>query len=175
MKYDIINEELRIAAISVNNLTSRQAADILNSWKEDVPLSALTIYRDSDTGLIILNRDNQMYESTLEIVESYLSATVEQRKELREKAPAEKVHSAGIEGILNVLDNALVLNELDMVRKNKWGKLSPYYGKVHRLCGLYKGNYNILASQAFFYGVIVGKRLERARYKNLKKIGGGGY
>ena len=61
MKYDIINEELGIAAISVNNLTSRQAADILSTWEEDVPLSALTIYRDSDTGLIMLNKDSQIY------------------------------------------------------------------------------------------------------------------
>ena len=71
MQYEMVNENLKIAACSISSLTLEQAKHFLELWERGATLGTLTLFYTGD-GVIVLNKDNKMYSDYLEMVENYL-------------------------------------------------------------------------------------------------------
>lgn len=161
MKYKVINEELKIAECSLADLTMDQVRFFLDSWGDDCSIGTLTLFFDGD-GFVVLNRDNKNYEYFRDLSERYLAADENNRMELREKAPK------CIEETLAVLESAIkhrtIAEALFMSRKNNVDKDSRYV--LNAICKEVDNSQGI-ACVAYRYGVICGKRAERARRKAM--------
>lgn len=82
MSYEVINEELKIAKCSITDLTIGQVHNFLESWGDDSKIGTLTMFYDREKELLVLNEDNDMYETCLMTATAYLSGDYERRKEL---------------------------------------------------------------------------------------------
>ena len=87
MSYEVINEELKIAKCSIADLTMGQVHNFLKSWRDDSKIGTLTMFYDREKELLVLNEDNDMYETCLMTATAYLSGVYERRKELLKNAP----------------------------------------------------------------------------------------
>lgn len=65
MSYEVINEELKIAKCSITDLTIGQVHNFLESWGDDSKIGTLTMFYDREKELLVLNEDNDMYETCL--------------------------------------------------------------------------------------------------------------
>ena len=93
MSYEVINEELKIAKCSITDLTIGQVHNFLESWGDDSKIGTLTMFYDREKELLVLNEDNDMYETCLMTATAYLSGDYERRKELLKNAPEGIVES----------------------------------------------------------------------------------
>ena len=93
MSYEVINEELKIAKCSIADLTMGQVHNFLKSWRDDSKIGTLTMFYDREKELLVLNEDNDMYETCLMTATAYLSGDCERRKELLKNAPEGIVES----------------------------------------------------------------------------------
>ena len=80
MSYEVINEELKIAKCSITDLTIGQVHNFLESWGDDSKIGTLTMFYDREKELLVLNEDNDMYETCLMTATAYLSGDYERRK-----------------------------------------------------------------------------------------------
>lgn len=159
MKYEVINEALKIAACRLSDLTMQQVHHFLKQWDNDSSIGTLTLFFDRESGYIVLNRDNKDYKIYLDIAEGYLGASEEGRRTLDEKAPE------GTEQTLLVLRNALIWRKAD---KDISQALKNHIDDSDRITlnAIMKQHDDISSSTiAFRYGVMCGKRAERARRK----------
>lgn len=158
MNYQIINKELNIAASGIADLTAEQAQSFLNSWGKGAKLGSLTLYMDSETNAIVLNRDNKRFELFLELTENYLTSTEDKRKMFRKK------YEEKFKEEFCVLDTCIerrnIKKQLDIIGHSCIG----YGDEMPILNALYK-EYDpaIAIVNAFRYGVMCGKREERKR------------
>lgn len=74
MNYTVLNEELRIYACHVGDLTGKEAGKFLEKFP-DSPLSSMTIYYKSEDDIILINQDNPYYDKTLNLIMLYLTGT----------------------------------------------------------------------------------------------------
>lgn len=164
MKYQMVNEELNIASCSIADLTLETAHKFLKLWKEkgdeNATLGTLTLFCEPDTGLLVINRDNEGYQTYLEIAEAYLKADKKNRIEARKEAPGSLLQT------LDVLENRI---KQRLVNKQIFRAMKNYIeSKSARLVlDAIIRKYDIYAavSIAFRYGVMWGKHSERARRK----------
>lgn len=159
MAYQVVNEKLQIYSCSVADLTLRQASDFLSQWEDTASIGQLTMFYESSTGRLVLNRDNKHYEQFLDIAQHFLSASEEKREKVL------KNHSGKIEEELNVLNGCAkdreFKQELKRIRKNSISvKYSDTLERLYREDPCCFGH-----SLAFIYGMMCGKREERARRK----------
>lgn len=84
MKYEMINEELRIARCSLADLTLEQVKHFLGQWEPGSNIGNLILFYEKEDDVIVLNSSNKKYQVWLDIVEAYLIATGENRKKLQE-------------------------------------------------------------------------------------------
>lgn len=162
MKYQMINEELQIASCSLADLTMEQVQHFLKQWHPGDSIGTLTLFYEPDTGLLVINKDNKNYELYKSIAESFLSTDEAGRERIAKESPE------GLEETMQVLGNCIkqriVDKEVDRALKN----YVP--GDVHHaiLRGIYKrfDNPVVIATTAFRYGVMAGKRIERAKRKH---------
>lgn len=75
MSYKMINEELKIASCRLSDLTLKETELILKQWGAGTELGTLTMFFNSEDDVLVLNADDEMYESYLQIAESYLTGT----------------------------------------------------------------------------------------------------
>ena len=75
MKFEIVNEELKIAACRLADLTMEQVKGFLQQWEDGSSIGTLTLFYDRESGYIVLNRDNKDYKIFLDIAEGYLRAS----------------------------------------------------------------------------------------------------
>lgn len=156
---NIINKELRIAAVGINELSAKHAVHFLAQWEEGAKLGELTLFFDTESGDLVLNKDNPQYQMYLEIAETYLQSSSEVQQELKEQAPK------GIEETMEVLENCVrtrtAKKEISIALKNR---IEEKYRIVLRQ--IERENPSLVAAYtAFRYGMICGKRAERARRK----------
>lgn len=163
MQYEMVNEKLKIAACSISELTLEQAKHFLELWEESSTLGTLTLFYTGD-GVIVLNKDNKMYSDYLEILEKYLTLNATQRREVRDKAPKSLTETFA------VVDRCIEKRKVDSEMR-KIGKSSYPDDKYFPVLNAIRKRTNDTAWQnilCFEYGVMCGKRLERARRKALK-------
>lgn len=162
MKYQIINEELKIASCSIADLTMKQAQQFMEQWEEGASLGTLTLFYERETGLLVLNRDNKCYSFYKDLAEKYLAADEKRREKFTKKASEE------LEETITVLDNCIkhriADKEIDRALKN----YVPGYIHYTVLRGIYErfNNSVVMVTTAFRYGVMAGKRIERAKRKH---------
>lgn len=156
--YEVISEELGIKACNLADLTAEQMGNFLGQWEDGAKIGTLTLFYERETGAVVLNKDNEMYEDYLSLAEEYLDATADIRKEVRDKCPE------GIKETLTVLENCLksrrIEKELFRARKNQVTS-KPSHMVLNSINNRYEGVAAVF--MAFRYGVMQGKRMERAK------------
>lgn len=161
MKYQMVNEELQIASCSIADLTVKQAQQFTEQWGEGASLGTLTLFYEPDSGLLVLNRDNPHFENYKDIAEGYLSSSDEQRKALRERAPE------SMQETLQVLEACACgrLTGVEIFRaKNNFVGNEKYRKVVNEI--IKKHDPVAIGMIAFRYGMMCGKRAERAKKKH---------
>ena len=160
MKFEVVNEKLKIAACGLADLTMEQVQSFLKQWKEGSTIGTLTLFFDRESGYVVLNRDNKDYDLYLALAEKFMVADRQGREEIYQKAPKELGET------LLVLKNARVRRVID--REIFRAKNNLVNDKERRIV-LEITNDSLspvgAALTAFRYGVMCGKRAERARRK----------
>lgn len=160
MAYEVINEELKIAACNIGDLTLRMTQAILKNWPEGVPISDLTLFEDNISGYLVLNKEFSYYDLLLTTAEKYLVADREGRKEIRDAAP--ECFQSSLDVILRFAVNKKIGREISHASR---GYICTRDRRIiEDIIKREKSDY-IMAITAFRYGVMQGKRAERAKRK----------
>lgn len=157
--YEVIDKELGILACGLEDLTAEYVAAFLGSWEKGAKIGALTLFSD-EQGNLVLNRDHKNYQFNFELAQSYMASTEEQRKALNEKY-AER-HSEE----LNVMDGLIKQREADIEMRRTFKANDPEAKEWYIMSHIFQKHSNMLgANMIFQYGVMQGKRAERAKKK----------
>ena len=159
MSYEVINKELKIAKCSIADLTIGQVHNFLESWGDDSKIGTLTMFYDREKELLVLNEDNDMYETCLMTATAYLSGDYERRKELLKNAPE------GIVESVKLLEKVFKYRLFD---KRTFQALNNLLNDTQRKYVAHLINKEDPISAvyiAFRAGMISGKRIERAKKK----------
>nr|WP_300210419.1 hypothetical protein [uncultured Anaerostipes sp.] len=160
MRYKVINEELKIASCGLADLTKDQVFSFLKQWDDDSSIGTLTLFYDRESGYVVLNRDNKNYKMYLDIADAYLGASSEGRQRIEENTPE------GMRQTILVLKNSLVWRKVDRdIYQSKKNLIEDADRTVISEIAKQSDNRTASACIAFRYGVICGKRAERARRK----------
>ena len=65
MKYEMINEELRIARCSLADLTLEQVKHFLGQWEPGSNIGNLILFYEKEDDVIVLNSSNKKYQVCL--------------------------------------------------------------------------------------------------------------
>lgn len=160
MKFEVINEELKIAACGLADLTMEQVHSFLRQWEDGASIGTLTLFYDKESGYVILNWDNKDYKMYLDIAEAYLGASVERREAIEKEVPE------GMFQTILVLRNSLTWRKTD---RDIYQAKKNYIDNSDRITIdeiiNRSGDRAGAACIAFRYGMMCGKRVERARRK----------
>lgn len=160
MQYEMVNEKLKLATCSISDLTLGQAVCFLESWGTGTTLGTLTMFC-LDDGTIVLNKNNENYAEYLEMVESYLMLDASKRIEVRKNTPK------SLEETFELLDRCIkkrfVNEELLRIEQNLCpsDKYMLVLSEIRNSCKDDDITWKIV--QAFNYGLMSGKRIERAK------------
>lgn len=155
--YKIINKELKIAACEPKDITAGMISRILSSLEDGTHIGELTVFWDVQEGYLVLNSDSPLYDALLAIAERYLVAGREERDEIYEKAPAALKSSILV--IRKFRVESIISREIFRASEISAGARESRI--LREIFMKYDG---ILAMfVAFGYGVMCGKRTERAR------------
>lgn len=157
--YETLNTDLGIDACNLSDLTAEQVSCFLGQWEEGASIGTLTVF-NNEKNILILNKDNEQYDTYRELAETYMDGSAETRKQLWEKCPN------GMKDTLRVMEHCLkcrlISNELFRAEKNAI-KSKPSWLVLDALI---KGcNSPQAVTTAFRYGMMQGKRMERAKRK----------
>lgn len=165
MAYKMVNETLRVATCGIEDLTMQQVESFLSQWEEGAKIGTLTLFYDNTDDLVVINRDHERNEVYLALAERYLGADDNERAEIKQKAPE------CMKTELLVLDNTLkernyrrelfILNKQDITARECENEIFPMLRAIMNKYGT--RDLLWLTLMSFNYGVICGKRMERAR------------
>jgi len=165
MNYEMINGQLGIASCRIADITGKQAAAMLKQFG-DSPLSSITMFYEPEDDIVVLNRDHKGYELYRKFVEGYLSTDEAIRLKVREKDSSEPMKE-----IITVLDEVIsrrhVQREFFILGEQiMFEKYDMPGGLMKKIIESYpKSSPQFWMWKAFTYGIIQGKRMERARRK----------
>ena len=158
--YEVINEELGIKACGLGDLTAEQMSSFFGQWEDGAKIGTLTLFFEK-SGDLVLNRDNPRYKEYREIAEAYLGANEGIREEIRASCTI-----PGVEDTFDVLDDCIQyrISEKEIFRAHNNHIQSDSQRAVLRSMMDRYGKFEAVHT-AFRYGVMHGKRTERARRK----------
>lgn len=164
--YEVINEELGIKACGLADLTAEQVNHFLGFWEEGARIGTLTVFFENETGDLVLNQDNEMYDTYRELAEAYMGASPEHRKEIWANCQAQQMRETFM-----VMENCLKFRKTE---KELFRARNNYIASESSrmiLCEIQK-RYDFVGavSVAFRYGIMQGKRMERAKKKRQSVI-----
>lgn len=163
--YEVINEELGIKACGLADLTAEQVSHFLGLWEDGARIGTLTVFFESETGDLVLNKDNEMYDTYRDLAENYMSASSEVRRELQENCPT------SMKETLRVMESCLksrrIEKELFRARNNEITS-EPSRLILNEIFKRY--DLPTAVCVAFRYGMMQGKRMERAKRKRQSAI-----
>lgn len=163
--YEVINEELGIKACKLADLTADQVNRFLGLWEDGVRIGTLTVFFENETGDLVLNKDNEMYDTYKELAETYMGSSPDRRSEIWAMCPM------SLNETLTVMENCLKFRktekELFRARSNYISSEQSYV-ILGEICKKY--DMTTAASIAFRYGIMQGKRMERAKKKRQSAI-----
>lgn len=159
MNYEVIDEEQKIAACHIADLTIEQTVSMLKQWEAGAKIGSLTLFYDEQTGYVVLNKDNKRYHTLLGVTREILKADKKNREELERKAPESLLEEITVLKI--AASKREVLEELEKVGKQGFEKQS-----FEVLEAIWKKSPDMFGMvQSYTYGVMQGKRKERAKRK----------
>ena len=137
------------------------STQFLNQWEEGAKIGELSLFYDQESDYVVLNKDNDNFLMYLNIVEQYLSLSEKSRKDLF----LQKINKSTEEEI-TVLNNALVHRKIAMNIKYAMQGYIPEDDQpvVFAISERDSDTFSV-ACTAYLYGVMCGKRAERARRK----------
>ena len=157
MAYEVINEDLKVEACGIGDLTLSQIESFLKLCGDGEKIETLTLFSKQD-GTIVLNRDNKNYQYFKDIVEAYLEFDEETRKSMEVPEGARET--------LRVLDRAIERRKLiEVFDILKYSYISEVPCEIIQSIFQKYDSGLIGLCQVFIYGVIEGKRAERAKRK----------
>lgn len=121
MEYNIINEKLGLACCSVDDLTMSQVQCFLKQWEPGASIGGLILFYDEEKDLIVLNSSNTRYQSWRDITEDYLSASGEDKKELRKRLDE---HSRELSAVLDRCEMVRTEKKETKNAENEFGRWS---------------------------------------------------
>ncbi len=162
--YEIIDETLKLASCSINDLTLEQASSFLSQWEDGAKLGTLTMFFNPDTGYLVLNKDHAQYEFYLKLAKAYLSASEKELEKYRERFGGK--FGETLSAMNNFREYKRVQSDLDILDRQSFIVADNRIARSV-LRSLEKKRFPIylLLSQAYSYGMMNGKRIERARRK----------
>lgn len=153
MAYEVIDEDLKVEACEVGDLTLSQIESFLRLWGDGEKIETLTLFSRQD-GTIVLNKNHPGYKAFKDFTLSYLQ--LEDREKLD---PPE-----GIKEAAAVIDRAIeqrrIAKALDIL---KYSYINEAPHEIIQSIFREFESGMIGLCQVFNYGVIAGKRAERAR------------
>ena len=163
--YEIIDETLKIASCSINDLTLEQASSFLSQWEDGATLGSLTLFINRETGY----KDNEQYEHNLKLAKTILSASDERIEKYRSKMGGRM--SETMEVANKFREYKQIQDDLKMI-EHQGVALFRDHSIRNVLSSLEKKQIPtcLLMSQAYSYGVMNGKRMERARRKAVAAV-----
>ena len=161
MEYEVINKELGFARCALVDLTMEQVTHILGQWEPGANIGSLILFYDKESDLIVFNSSNKSYKFWLDIVEAYLVADGEDVEEFKEKLDK---YSKDIRKVLdNCIKTRTIGKEVKIIKMQEFG--NEYVPILQSLWKEPNTPAIMLAINAFNYGMMCGKRTERARRK----------
>lgn len=161
--YEIIDENLKLAKCGISDLTLEQASCFLSKWEKGASLGSLMAFTDPAAGYFVLNKDNVNYEHNLEMAKSYLSSSEEDLDGYRDIIRKE---SHEMVDILEKFRNyRRITEDLEIISHQSFAGIDYVVANVLETLEEKKMPQYFLMSQAYSYGVMNGKRMERARRK----------
>lgn len=162
--YEIIDETLKLASCGISDLTFEQASSFLSQWEDGAPLGSLTLFINSETGYLVLNKDHDNYEMNLKFAKAYLSASDEQVNKLNDKLGDRLSETVLV--MSKFRGYRRIQEDLEIIEHQSLGHSGDYVTRSV-LISLAKQEMSVhlLLSQAYSYGLINGKRMERAKRK----------
>ena len=164
--YEVINEELGIKACGLADLTAEQVNHFLGLWEDGARIGTLTVFFENETGDLVLNKDNEMYDTYRKLAEAYMGASPERRKEIWENCPVPQMSET-----LKVMENCLKFRKTE---KELFRARSNYIASKpsRMILSEIQRQYDLAGavSVAFRYGIMQGKRMERAKKKRQSVI-----
>lgn len=156
---EIINEELMIKSCGIGDLTLSQTNQFLALWNDDSTISKLTLFYD-DEGYIVINKDRENFEALRFLTETYMSGDKGVRELMWDKYPK-------FEEEFRVIDAAIRKREEDLFFKMVDNSI--LYDEAPMLSAIIRkhGDGFLTISRAFAYGVIHGKKIERAKKRKV--------
>lgn len=167
MRYEVVNEELRIFSCTISNLSMQQINCFLHQWEKDCCIAELTLFYDEEEQAIVLNKDNTNYYLFENLALKYMRLDNEERRSL-----ADGVKSKCMKEAIKVLDNALEhmnSNKEFFILTHQKG-IKDEYEMPRSLMEMIVEKYNTSNAywwmyKAFVFGFMNGKKAERARRK----------
>ena len=157
--YEIINPELNMVSCRLSDLQLEQVQEILSQWEQGEKIGSLTLFFNPKTDQIVLNADHPNYFYYREFAETYMSVDEKTRRSLKERVPK------GFKEEERVLNDCIKLRETMLeVERAKHGSVKRKEREVLKVICEKCPDMPIMTS--FLYGVMQGKRMERARRKN---------
>ena len=155
MAYEVIDEDLKVEACEVGDLTLSQIESFLRSWGDGEKIETLTLFSRQD-GTIVLNKNHPGYKAFKDFTLSYLQLEDSEREKLDQPE--------GIKEAAAVIDRAIEQRRdaavLDILQHSRIGGVP--YNTLQKIFKKYDFG-SIGLCKVFAYGVIEGKRAERAR------------
>lgn len=161
MAYKLISEELKIATIGVAELTAHQVQCFLSQWEEGAEIGALTLFYDRKNDLIVLNRNCADFDIYLKLAERVLTANESYLQKLENRAPSREIEA--IKLLIECRRNRIARVEIDRAMKNIIDN-KQYMSVLGELVKI-EPSITFDVRIAFKYGLMCGKREERARRK----------
>lgn len=155
MAYEVIDEDLKVEACEIGDLTLSQIESFLRLWGDGEKIETLTVFLRQD-GTIVLNKNHPGYKAFEDFTLSYLQLEDSEREKL--DSPEGIKEAAAV--INRAIEQRRDIAVLDILQHSRIGGVP--YNTVQKIFKEYDCG-SIGLCQIFVYGVIEGKRAERAR------------
>ena len=159
---EFISETERIACIRLHELTAGQAGIFFKQF-ENSSLSTLTVLYDEQNDTLILNRDNRMYEAIRQAVLDYMALSEDAKEKLQSREDTPDMYKEIFAVIDGMILRRKAKRDIFILRNQRDGYLPI---RTRKAIWSWCDSNEILAMHyAYQYGIIQGKREERARRK----------
>ena len=172
MNYKTIDKALNLYSCGVNDLTVEHREQFKKQCVCGESFKDITVFYDIENTAIVLNEEHEYFDLSRDFVIAYLSA--EQAGRNLVKIENQRKNTKYSQGIIKILDVALV----DIKAKQEFLILEKIpCGEFKQISDVIKGVFALIQKYtnchcplmpmqfAYLYGIIQGKRKERARKK----------
>lgn len=164
MSYNVIDKQLGIYSCSIKDLTVREAACFLEQWEDGATLSDLTLFLSE--GRLVINEDNTGFNQYVELARIYLQASDKKCEQIQQSASVEMEESLRI--LKHYREKQVLRENLRILGKQPVAAYDNALVSIARESSA--KSWFALVNNCYNWGVIQGKRSERAKRKKNRMI-----